>query len=185
MEIHDKDIYEYIVNLADDRDVINMLAVNRKFNDDSYFKKILEKRYPLLLRFKIDNETYKQFYLKMVKYMALLWEKYQIPYIPGKDFNPKYFYEKFGKNRIYTIALYEAAEIGDIKLAQYLMDKGARVDEFTYISVGVGGSVEMMKFLLQKYSPPNYKYLQSTLRYAKENNQQSLIDFLVESGVKI
>ncbi len=183
MEIHDKDIYEYIVNLADDRDVINMLAVNRKFNDDSYFKKILEKRYPLLLRFKKD-ETYKQFYLKMVKYMALLWEKYQIPYIPGKDFNPKYFYEKFDKNGIYTIVLLEAVEIGDIKLTQYLMDKGAKVNEFAYISVGVGGSVEMMKFLLQKYSP-NYKWLQYTLQYAKENNQQSLIDFLVESGVKV
>ena len=184
MEIHDKDIYEYIVNLADDRDVINMLSVNRKFNDDSYFKKILEKRYPLLLNFKTESETYKQFYLKMVKYMALLWENYKIPYIPGKDFNPQYFYERFDKDRIYTIALLEAAEIGDTKLAQYLMDKGAKVDEFTYISVGVGGSVEMMKFFIQKYSPPKYVFLKAALRYAKQNNHQPLIDFLTASGVK-
>lgn len=182
MEIHDKDIYEYIVNLADDRDVINMLSVNRKFNDDSYFKKILEKRYPLLLRFKQKNETYKRFYLQMVKYMALLWEKYKIPYIPGKDFNPEYFHKSFGERRIYTVALLEAVEIGDIKLAQYLMDKGAKVDGFTYISIGVGGSVEMMKFLLQKYYV--YGWLQAALCYAKENHHQALIDFLIESGVK-
>ena len=49
MEVGDKDIYEYIVGLAEDKDVINMLSVNKKFNDDSYFKKVVEKRYPLLL----------------------------------------------------------------------------------------------------------------------------------------
>ena len=31
MEVGDKDIYEYIVGLADDRTVLNMLAVNKKF----------------------------------------------------------------------------------------------------------------------------------------------------------
>lgn len=66
MEVSDKDIYEYILNLADDRDVINMLSVNRKFNDDLYFKKIFEKRYSLLLEFKKEEETYKQFYLRMI-----------------------------------------------------------------------------------------------------------------------
>ena len=97
MEVSDKDIYSYIVNLAEDRDVINMLSVNKKFSDDSYFKKILEKRYPLLLRFKSHHETYKRFYLKMVKYMGKLWEKYKIPYVAAKFFNPetRYTYAAF------------------------------------------------------------------------------------------
>ena len=89
MEIGDKDIYEYIVNLADDRTVLNMLAVSRRFNDDSYFKKILETRYPLLLEFKEESESYKKFYLQMIKNIAILWEQYKIPYIPSKGFNPE------------------------------------------------------------------------------------------------
>ena len=102
MELSDKDIYEYIINLADDRDVINMLSVNRKFNDDLYFKKILEKRYPLLLAFKKKDETHKQFYLKMVKYMAKLWEEFKLPYIPSKHYDPETLYLKFDKERRYA-----------------------------------------------------------------------------------
>ena len=93
MEVSDKDIYEYIVNLAEDRVVINMLSVNKKFDDDLYFKKILERRYPLLIKFKPEDEAYKQFYLRMVKYMAKLWEEYKIPYILKfilKKFPPPY-----------------------------------------------------------------------------------------------
>jgi hypothetical protein len=92
-----------------------MLAANRKFNDDSYFKKILEKRYSLLLKFK-KNETYKQFYLKIIMYIFKLWEKYQVSYVPTPDYNPEYFYKKFGKDNIYSTVLLEAVEIGDIEL---------------------------------------------------------------------
>ena len=81
------------MNLAEDRDVISMLSVNRKFNDDWYFKKVLEKRYPLLLEFKSEDETYKQFYLRMVKYLAKLWEEFKIPYVAVKGLNPEKRYE--------------------------------------------------------------------------------------------
>jgi hypothetical protein len=33
-----KDTYEYLVGFADDRDIINMLSVNKKFNDGEFFK---------------------------------------------------------------------------------------------------------------------------------------------------
>ena len=184
MEIADKDIYEYIVNLVEDRDVINMLSVNKKFSDDSYFKKILEKRYPTLLQYKKENETYKHLYLRMVKYLAKLWEKYKIPYIPARYFDPEYLYTRYWYPDIYRIALFEAVEVGDIKLAKYFIEnKGAKVTEFIYEAVGVKSSIEMLKFLLQNYPPP-YAWLQSTLRVAKENDNPIIIDFLTQSGIK-
>ena len=106
MDVSNKDIYSYIVNLADDRTVLNMLSVDRRFNDDSYFKKILEKRYPLLLKYKEENESYKHFYLAMVKYMAKLWEEFQIPYIPSKEFNLKNCIQQDSPNRESTLYLY-------------------------------------------------------------------------------
>ena len=180
MEVSNKDIYSYIVNLADDRDVINMLSVNRKFNDDMYFKAVLEKRYPLLIKHKEKDETYKYFYLKMVKYMAKLWEEYEIPYIPVKNFDPAYMYLKFDK-KIYTIALYYAVEMGDIKLAQHLINKGAKINSDTYAYAGQGGSLDMLHFLLKRHY--KRKALYNTLHYATSNKHQNMIDHLKKIGI--
>ena len=120
MEVGDKDIYPYIVNLAEDRDVINMLSVNRKFNDDSYFKRILEKRYPLLLEFKLEDETYKRFYLRMVKYLAKLWEEFKIPYVAVKGLNPEKRYEAAQHLRSLGYSLDDISRIKQFKIAKTL-----------------------------------------------------------------
>ena len=186
MEISDKNIYEYIVNLVEDRDVINMLAVNKKFNDDSYFKKILEKRYPTLLQLKEENETYKHLYLRMVKYLAKLWEEYEIPYIPSETFDPERLYEiaNYYKSHSrvtnpYTIALMDAVQIGDVKSAQHLIDKGGIISVFTYERVA---SLEMLKFLISKSFHPFW--LEVALDVAKQDNNQPIIAFLESQGVK-
>ena len=180
MNVSDKDIYEYIVNLAEDKDVVNMLSVNRKFNDDSYFKKILEKRYPLLLYLKPSYETYKRFYLKMVTYLAKLWEEFKIPYIPSKNFDPESVYKAavHKPDRIFTVLLLYAAEIGDIKLAEYLIDKGGKITLFAYNAAATEGKLDMLKFFIRKYPPP-YIWLKYTLEDAKVANKQNIIDFLV------
>ena len=185
MEVSDKDIYEYIVNLAEDRDVINMLSVNKKFNDDSYFKKILEKRYPLLLQFKSKYETYRQFYLGMVKYMAKLWEEYDIPYIPAKDFDPRFFY-KIAKHylNIYNLSLQYALEAEDENLIEYFVEKGGEITAGTYHYLGRHGSVDILKFLLSKF-PPSYIWLQETLIIAEKNGNLPVAEFLLNGGIKV
>ena len=52
MNISDPNIYEYITNFADDRTIISMLSVNKKFRDENLFKRIIQRRYPLLIEFK-------------------------------------------------------------------------------------------------------------------------------------
>ena len=182
MEVSDKDIYSYIVNLAEDRDVINMLSVNRKFSDDLYFKKVLEKRYPLLLRFKSPYETYKKFYLKMVKYMSKLWEEYKIPYIAAKFFNPESRYKQAAVLHIYTVTLMDVAEVGDIKLAEYLIDKGGKVTSLAYEAAARGGTVEMLKFLMSELSTE--KWLRDALVIAKKYNNLEIINYLEKLGIK-
>ena len=182
MEVSDKDIYSYIVNLAEDRDVINMLSVNRKFSDDSYFKKVLEKRYPLLLRFKSPYETYKKFYLKMVKYMSKLWEKYKIPYVAAKFFNPESRYKQAAFLDPYSMTLIDVAEIGNIKLAEYLIGKSGKITSPAYEAVGKGGTVEMLKFLMSQSS--KIRWLQNALITAKEFNNREIINYLEKLGIK-
>ena len=90
MEIGNKDVYEYILNLADDKTTINMIRANPKvFDNERFYEKVMRRRYPLLIEFRKENETWKEFYLRMVYTLAKLEEDYKIPYIPTKGCNPE------------------------------------------------------------------------------------------------
>ena len=79
MDISDKNIYENIINFADNRTILNMLSVNKKFNDPIFFEKVIDRKYPLLKQFKEKNESWRQFFVKMAYYIAKLEEEYDIP----------------------------------------------------------------------------------------------------------
>ena len=87
-----KDTYEYILNFADDRDIINMLSSNRKFRDDKLFERVMKKRYPIILRFKDENMNWTNFYIQTIFYLSKLKEDFGLPYLPTLDFNPELVY---------------------------------------------------------------------------------------------
>ena len=89
------DIYEYIIKNADDRTVIMMMIANPKlYRDDQVWKRIVYYKYPLLMNFKNETETWKTFLLSTIETIALLKEKFNFPYIPTKSFDPRSFYKK-------------------------------------------------------------------------------------------
>ena len=53
-----KDIYEYILNFVDHKDVLNMLSVNKKFRSEEFFERIMRNRYTFIIRFK-EEENWK------------------------------------------------------------------------------------------------------------------------------
>ncbi len=94
-----KDTYEYLLNFADDREVLNMLSVNKKFRNEKLFEMIMKRRYPLISRFKKDK-SWKEFYIQTIYYLSKLEEKFHLPYIATLDFEPEVIY-KFAKNSNY------------------------------------------------------------------------------------
>ena len=114
-----KDTYEYLTNFADDRDIVKMLSVNKQFADPIFFERIFKRKYPLLIKFKDENGTWKNFYLKMVKSIAKLQEEYHIPYIAHPDFNPEKVYKRytkgFGRTHAQQDAIIYAININDKK----------------------------------------------------------------------
>ena len=114
-----KDTYEYLTNFADDRDIVKMLSVNKQFADPTFFERIFKRKYPLLIKFKEENETWKYFYLRMVKSIAKLQEEYHIPYIANPDFNPETFYKSYtkglGRTHAQQDAIIYAVDINDKK----------------------------------------------------------------------
>jgi len=89
------DIYEYLTNFVDDKTILNMLSVNKKFNSDIFFKRILLRKYPLLLKFQTEEESMKQLFVRMIYSLNKLKERFDIPYIPNINYNPDIFYNDF------------------------------------------------------------------------------------------
>ena len=76
-----KDIYLKLSTYVDDKSVVKMLSVNKKFNDPEFFRQLFSQRYPQLIKFKTEEQDWKQFYLYMVKNIAKLWEDFHYDYI--------------------------------------------------------------------------------------------------------
>ena len=96
-----KDIYLLLTSFVDDKSVVRMLSVNRKFNDPEFFRLLFSKRYPNLIKFKKKNEEdWKQFYLNMIYWISKLEEDFHYNYIDDAKYkiatseNPKEIYNE-------------------------------------------------------------------------------------------
>ena len=93
------DVYQHIASFSDDVTVLRMLSTNRKFNDPILFQRMIRNRYPLLEKYKLPDEDWKHFYLRMIQAIYSLAEDYNFPYIPDWRFNPVEIYQKLQKPR--------------------------------------------------------------------------------------
>jgi len=178
-----KDVYLYLLNFADDKTVLNMLSVNKKFNDEKFFKQIMERRYPLLLRFKEDNKTWKQFYIETIYYISKLKEEFDIPYIPVSTFDPKDFYKRrrnLGNadfQTIYDYALEHAADSGDLNLVKFLVEEhGAedRVGDALYNAVDIK-NLEIVKYIVEKFGSIN----KESIKLASRRGYEEILKYLI------
>lgn len=144
MEIIGKDIYLKIAILADDRDTVTMLKVNKKYNQENYFKQVLECKYPFLYKLKnmktsllratyVDHEnyqiqSYKKFYIEQTNCIITLKERYNFPYVPVISFDPKYLLNRIENSEMCKSYCYRKnllfcyySEAGDIKNIQKMI----------------------------------------------------------------
>ena len=151
-----KDTYEYLTNFADDKDIVKMLSVNKQFSDPIFFERIFKRKYPLLIKFKSENETWKNFYLRMVKNIAKLEEQYHIPYIAHPDFNPEIFYGRYTKGLGIThaqeAAVFYAISINDRKNITQILKHVNNKIRYRVLGAAIHGAtynkdVEMVNFL--------------------------------------
>ena len=178
-----KDVYEYLTNFADDKTILNMLMVNKKFQDDSFFHRVLLRKYPYLLEFK-GSMTYKQLYTQMVHYISLLEEKHDIPYIPAKGYNPRTMYKGWIGSYSYGLALRWAAKSGNKnlviniynKIPSFMITQGDLVNALE-VTVG-GGHRDIIEFLLSKLRMgENVDY---HIRIAKDRGYVDILKLLEE-----
>ena len=187
MNISDRDVYEYMLNFAEDKTIINMLSVNKHFNDEKFFEKVMKRRYPLLIEFRKEKETWKHLFIRMVHILALLNEKYGIPYIPTKGCNPEKLLKT--KYNIYNDALMCAAVGNHISIAKYLVENKDVTDIYNPFSWAArAGGVQVMEYLydISKNFPGeglnSRVNLGSAVLSAIEGEHLSVIQFLQQKG---
>ena len=156
-----KDLDKYLIEHLPDRELLLLMQTNKQFlqyGQDAYRKRILNK-YPLLAKFKKENETWRRLYLEMIFYIAKLKEVYNIDYVPAPSFNPRFFYldETFHGVREYYFLDY-IAETGDLNLFKKYEKRFQRIlNDENWIELTLGaaiqsGNIELVKYIEEKYS---------------------------------
>ncbi len=171
-----KDTYEYILNFADDREILNMLSVNKKFRNEELFEKVLKRKYPELLQYKKD-ESFQDFFIKMIFYISYLKEKFDIPYF-GMD--PKYLYDlskKYPPLNFYGLVMVAASRRGDLNVVKAMIDKGVRIFDNALYTAARGGHLNIVKYFIEK-GENDYS---SIGKFAAANGHTNIIDYLLEN----
>lgn len=176
-----KDLDRHLAKYVDDKDVLNMI-VNKKYLelfDEQFFYNLLLLKYPLLIRFKKENETWKNFYIQMVYYLAKLKEEFDFPYIPAINYNPKSVYKHFKENpdMIWNGGLTFATQVGDMKLVEKMLSKGA-LPGFGLMGAAVKGDKKLVDYFIEIGATD----LASGLVKAAEYGHKDLVDYFISLG---
>jgi Ankyrin repeats (3 copies) len=171
-----KDIYEYLLNFVDDKTILNMLSVNKKFHDDIFFQRVIERKYPLLIEFK--NGTWKKLFLRMGFYIAKL-EILGIPYIPTKNYDPEDFYKECKDSKyIFGWAMAYAAEGGQIEIVKLMIEKGATDFDWAMREAAEGGRMEIVKLMIEKGATG----FNNSMIWASRGGEMEIVKLMMEKG---
>ena len=190
-----KDVYLMMTDYSSDQDVINMLSVNKTYNDPIFFQRIISKRYPNLLKLKREKESWKNFYLRMLSYLSLLKEKYNVPYIPTPWFDPISIYEQIQKSDLYypehrqkevninRLIAKHIGESGDEVLVDHFVKKiGGYFGEFKQsILSGISRSGNLKLFKKYEKDISRYEYADFIINAIISQNPE-MIDYIVQKA---
>lgn len=207
-----KDTDREILLRLPDKDLIQTCRLNKylftNVCDDNFFKRKLQLTYPHLLRFYSEKEyiNYKNFYLKIVFYIAKLQEDFNYSYVSG---NPKVPYEIFKEASIeivrnnkkhfqvnYQRLLSLAAEKGELDLVKEAVKNGANihvdeeeasihVDEEDALKLASwNGHLEVMKYLVSLGADIHINS-EAPLKLASGKGYLEIVKYLVNLGADI
>jgi hypothetical protein len=145
----------------------------------------MRKRYPLLIEFRKENETWKALYLRMVYTLAKLQEDYQIPYIPTKGCNPERLLLSSKSDYIYNESLRCAAAGGNIPLIEYFLEKGATNVNEASAEAGKYSNLDTVKYLIGKGARNYEGLLANAASGGKIDTMQIALDALRLRGFDI
>ena len=213
-----KDVDREILKHVDDEELLKFCSLDRKtWNevcDDNFLRRRLNNNYPGTNQYKKDDESWKQFFLKVLYYKAKMKEKFEFEFTGG-DFKKQYELLKSYKNipgllfagahqgetslvkyaskkgvDIRTSSNYPlrlAALKGHLDVVKYLVEEGANIhvqNDYPLRFASVGGHLNVVKYLVEKGANIHAED-DEALRWASRNGHLEVVKYLVEHGADI
>jgi ankyrin repeat protein len=150
--------------------------------DDNFLKRRLLSKYPGIEKYK-KEETWKQFFLRFIYYIAKMKEEYEYKY-EGGDFKKQYIMLRLtrgDKGDKGNQLLIEAVRAGELKLAEYAIQKGADIhinEEYALRLSVYNGNLDIAKLLLSK---SNERARNVALKTASDVGNLEIVKYLVET----
>ena len=181
-----KDVDREILKHLDDESLLKACSVNRRMwndvCDDAFLRRRLVGRYPGIEKYKLENETWKRFFLRYVYYTSKMREQYEFEY-SGGNFKQQYeLLKSYGGGHDYL--LLSAAIIGDLSLVKYAIEKGVKPYYAALETAATHGHLEVVKYLVEK-GADIHESDEEVLAMASFKGELNVVKYLVEQGADI
>ena len=181
-----KDVDREILKHVDDRDLLNICKIdNKTWNsvcDDNFLRRRLTHKYPEIEKYKRENESWKQFFLRAIYYIAKMKEHYEYDYISGDLKKQHKLLTKYKDN--YESLLIASSRKGELPLVKYAIEKGEDVQDIALLHAAWKGHLNVAKFLVQRGADIHVND-EEPLRLAAEHGHINVVKYLVERGADI
>lgn len=179
-----KDVDREILKHVDDEELLKICSIDKKtwieVCDDNFLKRRLMK-YPGIEKYKLENESYKQFFLRFAYYISKMKEKYEFRYTEG-DFDRQY-----KMLQTYPVLLIKASKSGILPLVKHAVEKGEHVSSRGNLALRLAssyGHLQVVKYLLD-HGADIHSVHDEALRNASFFGYFDVVKYLVERGADI
>jgi hypothetical protein len=185
-----RDIYQKIASLSDDKTALAILATNKEMNKDIYYLVIFGNRYPDLIKYRKDNESIKNLYLRSLQSIGKLKEEYGYTYVGGNpELQLNIFKYGHGNRWNFNQLLFNASKDGSLELVKYALEEEADIDfkyndENPLIYASLNGHLEVVKYLVEKGANIHGDHYLA-LKWASEQGHLEVVKYLAEHGADI
>jgi ankyrin repeat protein len=179
-------LYQKIAENSDDITALRLLSSDFSLYNDYYFHSIFGKRYPDLIKYKKEGETLKHLYLKSLKNIGLLKEKYNYTYTSGDPSLQLSLLQKY-QNTEMNYLLVAATEEGSIEMVEYALNHGADIhfrNDEALSWASRKGNFKIIKYLLDHGANINSNN-DEALVWAGDGRHLEIVKYLIERGANI
>ena len=213
-----KDLDREILSKIPDSELLTICTINKRFwndvCDDNFLSRRLRK-YPNIEKYKRKNESWKQFFLRVIYYISRMKEEFHFSYTEG-DFKKQYdllqqykntdkLLRKAIKNRVLSLVIYSikeganiyrddykapliiASQIGNLDAVKYLVEQGVNihVNDDDAVAIASLGGHLDVVKYLVEHGADIHIEDEYALRWASRNGHLDVVKYLVEQGADI
>ena len=181
-----KDTDREILKHVSDKELLGACSIDRRmWNDvcDDAFLRMRLSKYHGIEKYKKDDESWKQLFLRVIYYISKMKEEFEFEYTEG-DFKKQY--EILKKPRKESL-LFEATRAGELFLVEFALKTGDDIhfnDNSALKLASSKGYYDIVKYLVEHGADIHAEY-DEALRVASQNGHLEIVKYLLKNGANL